>query len=91
MLAAALTFSVAVAAIPTLAASDGGGTVEVQGVVVTPGADERPRAPEPPVVVPAPEPDAPPLWLFPTLAALVAFLIVTGTAAVLERNPPARF
>ncbi|HLF40597.1 MAG TPA: hypothetical protein VI854_03875 [Acidimicrobiia bacterium] len=90
MLAAALTFSVAVAAIPTLAASDEGGTVEVQGVVIE-REEERARSGGTATVFDAPEPDAPPLWLFPTLAALAAFLIVTGTAAVLERNPPARF
>jgi len=91
VLVAALTFSVAAAAVPTLVVSDDDDSVEVQGVVVAPGADERARGPAPAVVVPAPAPDAPPLWFFPTIAALMAFLGVTGVAATKERNPPARF
>lgn len=86
VLLVALVFGVGVAALPEVL-DDRDAAADVLGIVVTP--EETPRA-EPAGSLVRSDND-PPAWLLPGLVALLAFFGVTGVAASMERNPPARF
>lgn len=86
MLVVVMVFGVGVASLPGMR-SDRAAPAEVLGIVVVP--EETPRA-EPVHPLVPPDNDLP-RWLLPGLVAVLVFFGVTGVAAAMERNPPARF